>query len=295
METHLQISRPSWLKKRLPGSTEPEKLKKMLRQNRLNTVCQHACCPNLWECFARQTATFMILGSACTRNCRFCAVSHKTPDRPDPTEPGRVAKTTHNMGLNYVVITSVTRDDLPDGGALVFAQTVNKIRQINPDTLVEVLIPDFQGDPSALKTVVEARPNVVNHNIETIGRLYSAVRPQARYRRSLQLLKQVQKYDAKIVTKSGLMLGLGETSDEIHATLQDLLTAGCRLLTLGQYLQPSQEHLPVARFVSPAEFDNWREIALSMGFDQVASGPFVRSSYQAHELYQAVHPVPNAL
>jgi lipoic acid synthetase len=192
------------------------------------------------------------------------------------------------LQLSYVVITSVTRDDLSDGGASVFAQTVNKIRQINPATLVEVLIPDFQGDKSALKTVVAVQPNVVNHNIETVARLYTAVRPQARYRRSLQLLKQVIKYDAKIVTKSGLMLGLGETSDEIHATLQDLRDTGCRLLTLGQYLQPTQEHLLVDRFVHPEEFDNWREIALEMGFAQVASGPFVRSSYQAQKLYQTV-------
>ena len=283
METSLYPSRPPWLKKRLPRSAESEKLKKMLSQNRLHTVCQHACCPNLWECFSRQTATFMILGSACTRNCRFCAVSHGAPDFPDPTEPDRVAGATHNLGLHYTVITSVTRDDLPDGGASVFAATLNKIRQINPGMLVEVLIPDFRGDPSALKTVVEAQPNVVNHNIETVARLYTAVRPQARYRRSLQLLKQVQKYDAKIVTKSGLMLGLGETSDEIHATLQDLLAV--------RWMQ--KRHIPVARFASPAEFDNWREIALAMGFDQVASGPFVRSSYQAHKLYQAIDPVPD--
>lgn len=287
MKTSLHTSRPSWLKKRLPLSAAPEKLSRMLSQNRLHTVCQHACCPNLRECFSRQTATFMILGSFCTRNCRFCAVSHGTPAPPDPTEPDRVAKAAHKMELNYVVVTSVTRDDLPDGGAAVFAATVNKIRQINPDTLVEVLIPDFKGNPSALKTVVDAQPHVINHNIETVARLYTAVRPQARYRRSLRLLKQIREYDVKIAAKSGLMLGLGETADEILATLQDLLDADCRLLTLGQYLQPSPGHLPVDRFVDPAEFDHWREIALEMGFAQVASGPFVRSSYQAHELYQA--------
>jgi len=230
----------------------------------------------------------MIMGSFCTRNCRFCAVSHGTPDLPDPAEPDRVASAAKNMGLNYVVVTSVTRDDLPDGGASFFAQTVNRIRQIGPDTLVEVLIPDFQGDQWALKTIVNVQPNVVNHNIETVARLYPVVRPQAEYRRSLQLLKQVREYDAKIVTKSGLMLGLGETSDELHATLQDLLDVGCRLLTLGQYLQPTRAHLPVERFVHPEEFDNWREIALEMGFSQVASGPFVRSSYQARKLYQTV-------
>jgi len=230
----------------------------------------------------------MIMGSFCTRNCRFCAVSHGTPSLPDAAEPERVASAAKNMGLNYVVVTSVTRDDLPDGGASFFAQTVNRIRQIGPDTLVEVLIPDFQGDQWALKTIVNVQPNVVNHNIETVARLYPVVRPQAEYRRSLQLLKQVREYDAKIVTKSGLMLGLGETSDELHATLQDLLDVGCRLLTLGQYLQPTRAHLPVDRFVHPEEFDSLREIALEMGFTQVASGPFVRSSYQARKLYQAV-------
>lgn len=295
METSLQTSRPSWLKKRLPSSAEPEKLRAMLSQNRLHTVCQQACCPNLGECFSRGTATFMIMGSFCTRNCRFCAVSHGTPYLPDPTEPNRVARAAKKMGLNYVVVTSVTRDDLPDGGASVFAQTVNKIHQIGLDTLVEVLIPDLQGDKSALKTVVDAQPHVLNHNIETVARLYTAVRPQAQYRRSLQLLKQARKYDANIITKSGLMLGLGETSDEIHATLQDLLDSSCRLLTLGQYLQPTREHLPVERFVHPEEFDNWRAIALEMGFAQVASGPFVRSSYQAHKLYQAVESVSNLL
>jgi len=194
------------------------------------------------------------------------------------------------LQLSYVVITSVTRDDLPDGGAYLFAQTVRKIRQIEPGTLVEVLIPDFKGDKAALTTVVDVQPDVVNHNIETVPRLYAAVRPQASYRRSLELLKQVKKCDAGVYTKSGLMLGLGEASDEVYAVFQDLLDAGCRLLTLGQYLQPTQEHLPVERFVHPEEFDNWREIALEMGFAEVAGGPFVRSSYQARKLYHAVDP-----
>jgi lipoic acid synthetase len=190
------------------------------------------------------------------------------------------------LQLSYVVITSVTRDDLPDGGAYLFAQTVRKIRQIEPDTLVEVLIPDFKGDKAALKIIVDVQPHIVNHNIETVPRLYPSVRPEAIYRRSLELLRRVKRCDSTIYTKSGLMLGLGEHDDEIYETLQDLIDAGCRLLTLGQYLQPTKGHLPVKRFVHPKEFDHWREIALKMGFAEVASGPFVRSSYQAKKLYQ---------
>jgi lipoic acid synthetase len=285
-----QTNRPRWLTQRLRNGPDYEKLRNILNKSRLHTVCQEACCPNLWECFSSGIATFMIMGSHCTRNCRFCAVSYGTPDPPDSTEPARVAIAVQKLQLSYVVITSVTRDDLTDGGAYLFAQTVRKIRQIGSDTLVEVLIPDFKGDRAALKTIVDAQPNVVNHNIETVPRLYAAVRPQARYRRSLELLKQVKKCDAKVYTKSGLMLGLGEASDEVYATLQDLQDAGCRLLTLGQYLQPTQKHLPVKRFVHPEEFDNWHGIALEMGFAEVASGPFVRSSYKAQKLYQSVEP-----
>lgn len=290
MISNSQTNRPRWLTQRLRNGPDYEKLRNILNKSRLHTVCQEACCPNLWECFSSGIATFMIMGSHCTRNCRFCAVSYGTPDPPDSTEPARVAIAVQKLRLSYVVITSVTRDDLTDGGAYLFAQTVRKIRQIGSDTLVEVLIPDFKGDRAALKTIVDAQPNVVNHNIETVPRLYAAVRPQARYRRSLELLKQVKKCDAKVYTKSGLMLGLGEASDEVYATLQDLQDAGCRLLTLGQYLQPTQKHLPVKRFVHPEEFDNWHGIALEMGFAEVASGPFVRSSYKAQKLYQSVEP-----
>jgi lipoic acid synthetase len=290
MISNSQTNRPRWLTQRLRNGPDYEKLRNILNKSRLHTVCQEACCPNLWECFSSGIATFMIMGSHCTRNCRFCAVSYGTPDPPDSTEPARVAIAVQKLRLSYVVITSVTRDDLTDGGAYLFAQTVRKIRQIGSDTLVEVLIPDFKGDRAALKTIVDAKPHVVNHNIETVPRLYAAVRPQARYRRSLELLKQVKKCDAKVYTKSGLMLGLGEASDEVYATLQDLQDAGCRLLTLGQYLQPTQKHLPVKRFVHPEEFDNWHGIALEMGFAEVASGPFVRSSYKAQKLYQSVEP-----
>ena len=283
-----RVPKPRWLRRSLPTGPDYEKVRTMLKEGRLHTVCQEARCPNLWECFSRQTATFLIMGSRCTRNCRFCAIAHGQLDPLDFGEPARVAEAVQSMGLSYVVITSVTRDDLPDGGASFFAETVKEIRKKVPDSLVEVLIPDFQGNEDALQAVVEARPDVLNHNLETIPRLYSLVRPEAVYNRSLELLEQVQKYDSTIPTKSGLMLGLGEASEEIRNVLQDLLDAGCSILTLGQYLQPTKEHLPVERFIPPGEFDNWRETALKMGFSSVASGPFVRSSYRAKELYHAV-------
>jgi lipoic acid synthetase len=280
--------KPPWLKKRLPTGPDFEKVKELIAKDRLHTVCQEARCPNIWECFSQQTATFLIMGSRCTRNCRFCAVEQGPLEPPDPAEPVLVASAARQMRLKYVVITSVTRDDLPDGGAVFFAKTIDEIHRQIPDALVEVLIPDFQGDIEALQTVLDARPDVLNHNIETVPRLYPIVRPQADYRRSLQLLNRVQKYASDLPTKSGLMLGLGETSAEIRATLKDLINAGCRILTLGQYLQPSTAHLPVKRFVPPAEFENWKHTALKMGFSEVASGPFVRSSYHAKELHQAM-------
>lgn len=261
----------------------------MLKKSRLHTVCQEAKCPNLWECFSRQTATFMIMGSRCTRNCRFCAVAHGPVSPPDSEESVRVAGAVKKLELRYVVITSVTRDDLSDGGAVFFSKTINQIRKTIPGVLVEVLIPDFQGNAKALQSVVTACPDVLNHNLETVRRLYPLVRPEADYPRSIELFKQVHKIDASIPTKSGLMLGLGEFPEEIHQTLRDLLNAGCRILTLGQYLQPSEDHLSVKRFISPEEFDNWREIGLKMGFTEVASGPFVRSSYGAKEIYQKLH------
>ena len=280
--------KPRWLKKRLPTGQEYEKVKQLIGQDRLHTVCQEAKCPNIWECFSQQTATFLIMGSRCTRNCQFCSVTQGPAEPPDPAEPERVAETARQMGLSYVVITSVTRDDLSDGGAAFFAETIEAVLRRMPSAKVEVLIPDFQGNAQALQTVLNARPDILNHNIETVPRLYPIVRPQARYRRSLQLLARVQKYAPEIPTKSGLMLGLGESFEEIRATLKDLIEAGCRVLTLGQYLQPSKAHLPVKRFVPPDEFENWKHIALEMGFSEVASGPFVRSSYHARELYQAM-------
>ena len=249
---------------------------------------REACCPNLGECYSRGTATFLILGDRCTRNCSFCAISHGVPLPLDPNEPTRVAEAVEKLGLRYVVITSVARDDLPDGGSGVFSQTIRMIRRRTPGAMVEVLIPDFQGNREALKTVMEGRPDVLNHNIETVLRLYPTVRPGAVYQRSMELLRQARNLDPSIPTKSGFMLGLGETSEEVRQVMRDLLEAGCRILTLGQYLQPSQNHLPVERFIPPEEFEEWKQTGLAMGFAEVASGPFVRSSYHAHELFQAL-------
>jgi len=257
----------------------------MLRDGKLHTVCQEAQCPNIWECFSCGTATFLILGSRCTRNCRFCAVEQGPLGPPDPEEPIRVAEAAEKMGLQYIVVTSVTRDDLRDGGASQFAKTIRKIRGRIPDARVEILIPDFQGDAEALQTVLDAGPDVLNHNMETVSRLYDTVRPQADYHRSLKLLRTSLELAPTTPTKSGIMLGLGERKEEIRQVLSDLRAAGCQMLTLGQYLQPTRDHLPVERYVEPEEFDQWREEALRMGFSEVSSGPLVRSSYHAQDLF----------
>ncbi len=228
----------------------------------------------------------MIMGSHCSRTCRFCAVPHGPKTAPDPNEPKRIADTIKKMKLDYVTITSVTRDDLPDGGASFFADTIHHIRKFSPDTLIEILIPDFQGDLKALQTAIDAKPDVLNHNIETVKRLYSVVRPEADYQRSLALLKYASKPTTKCCTKSGIMLGLGETKDEIHQTMLDLLSSGCQIVTLGQYLKPSKAHLPVQRYVTPEEFDEWRVTGQKLGFKEVSSGPFVRSSYHAKKLFK---------
>ena len=283
------VQKPTWLKRRLPTGTEFEKIRGMITKDGLHTVCQEAACPNIWECFSQKTATFLIMGSRCTRNCRFCAVPDGPLEPPDPDEPARVARVARQMALKYVVVTSVTRDDLPDGGAGIFAKTIEAIRQQIPDAGVEVLIPDFQGSQKSLQTVLNAHPDVLNHNIETVPRLYPRVRPQADYNRSLKLIRRVNEYVPTIPAKSGLMLGLGENREEIEKTLEDMLEAGCRILTLGQYLQPSKNHLPVKRFIPPEDFEKWRQTALSMGFVEVASGPFVRSSYHAKELFKVVN------
>lgn len=255
-------------------------MQKLIRSQHLHTVCGSARCPNLGECWSNRTATFMILGDVCTRNCRFCAVSGGQPSPLNPKEPQRVALSVKALGLKYAVITSVTRDDLPDGGAAHFAATIKAIREISPLCRVEVLIPDFGGDAQALQTVIHAAPDVLNHNLETVPSLYSRVRPQASYQRSLWVLRRSG--ESGLRTKTGLMLGLGETEEEIQQVMEDVLGAGCRLLTLGQYLQPTKEHLPVARYVSPKEFAQWAKRGQEMGFDHVEAGPLVRSSYQAH-------------
>ena len=287
-QTTVLVQKPSWLRRRLPTGPTYENVRGLISKDRLHTVCQEAKCPNIWECFTRQTATFLILGSQCTRSCRFCSIETGPVKPPDPDEPLRVAQVAQEMGLKYIVVTSVTRDDLPDGGAGSFAGTIAAIRQKIPDARVEVLIPDFVGSASALQTVINARPDVLNHNIETVPRLYSMVRPEADYQRSLDLIRRVKDYDAAIPVKSGLMLGFGEDPEEIKETLEDLLRANCRILTLGQYLQPSKNHLAVKRYIPPEEFEKWRETAIDMGFSEVASGPFVRSSYHAKALFKAV-------
>ena len=288
MSDRIIQKKPAWLKRRIPAGSAHERVRNLIDRGRLHTVCQEAKCPNIWECFSNQTATFLILGSICTRDCGFCAVSGGTPTPLDPDEPEKVAEAAQQMNLEYVVITSVTRDDLPDGGAGQFAETIQAVRSKIPDIMVEVLIPDFRGDPDALRMVVSARPDVLNHNLETVPRLYEIVRPQAVYERSLTLLRNAKKWNPTLQTKSGLMLGLGEEAEEVRQALGGLLEVGCRMLTLGQYLQPTRVHLPVVRFIPPEEFDRWKQDALEMGFDQVASGPFVRSSYHAKALFEAV-------
>ncbi len=257
---------------------------RMLGELKLNTVCREARCPNIFECYNRKTATFMILGSTCTRNCRFCAIAGGRPDPLDPGEPERVAEAARRLGLKHVVITSITRDDLADGGAELFAETINAVRAACGCT-VEVLTPDFQGDESAIRTVMNARPDVYNHNVETVPRLYPEVRPEADYERSLGLLELVKKEGEGIITKSGIMLGLGETEGEVEETLSDLVEHGCRVVTIGQYLAPSAAHHPVEKFYTPEEFEKWGVRALAAGFRFAPSGPFVRSSYRAEEIF----------
>ena len=280
--------KPKWLRRRLPTGPQYEQIRHLVKNQGLSTVCQEAMCPNQFECFGKGTATFMILGDRCSRNCRFCAVGHGPIGLPDPDEPRRVAEAVRAMGLRYCVITSVTRDDLSDGGAAHFAATIEAVRGHNPETLIEVLIPDLQGDPQALAEVLAARPTVLNHNLETVERLYPRVRPEADYRRSLALLREAKQLAPDGVTKCGIMVGLGETVEELTGLFVDLRQTGCDILTIGQYLQPSANHLPVERFLPPAEFIDLEERAKQAGFLAVAAAPFVRSSYQAEALYRAV-------
>lgn len=276
---------PEWLRKTTTDFVAVHELKQGLRKLNLHTVCESARCPNLHECFGRGTATFMILGNLCTRGCGFCSVPKGSPQKReftlDPEEPAKVARMAANMRLSYVVITSVNRDDLPDGGSHHFAQTVREVRRALPGARIEVLTPDFCGDFDAVVRVLDAGPDVFNHNMETVARLYPRVRPQARYRRSLAVLEHARRCRSDILTKSGLMVGLGETADEVRELLRDLRGAGADIATIGQYLQPTRRNLPVAAYISPAEFDAYRDYGLSLGFKMVFSGPLVRSSYMA--------------
>lgn len=278
---------PPWIKIRLKSEGKLAFVQSALKEQNLHTVCESAHCPNKQECFQRGTATIMILGKICTRNCRFCAVQSGTPQPVDPDEPRRAAELVKKLRLSHAVITSVTRDDLPDGGASVFAKTVAEIRAATQGkTTVEVLTPDFNGSESALTVVLESNPDVFNHNLETVERLQKEVRPQASYLRSLAVLKYAAASRKAKVVKSGLMAGMGESDDEIYEAMRDLLKAGCRHLTIGQYLAPSKRHLPVHRFVPPEMFAAYRERALAMGFQEVASAPLVRSSYLADSFFQ---------
>ncbi|MBN2241996.1 MAG: lipoyl synthase [Acidobacteria bacterium] len=277
--------RPEWLKVRLPGGESYNRLKSLVRERNLHTVCQDARCPNIGECWGSGTATFMILGDVCTRSCRFCAVKTGLPEAYDRDEPARIAGAIRDMGLRYAVLTSVDRDDLDDGGSRVFAETIRRTKIACGDIRIEVLIPDFQGDPEALRTVVEAGPDVLAHNVETVPRLYRTVRPGSRYRRSLEVLAEAKRMKSRILTKSSLMLGLGEGRDEILEVLRDLRGAGVDIVTLGQYLQPARKNLPVEKFYTPEEFAGFKDIALSFGFRSVASGPLVRSSYHAENIF----------
>ena len=284
----IKVRKPAWLKRSLPSGPEYGRMKNLIKNSSLATVCQEAQCPNQFECFSKGTATFMILGDRCTRNCGFCAVSYKPLTLPDAGEPLRVAEAVAVLKLKFAVITSVTRDDLADGGASHFAQTIREIRRRSPVTRIEILIPDLQGNWQALEEILAARPDVLNHNLETVPRLYSRVRPEAVYQRSLLLLKKAKQMAPEIPTTSGLMVGLGETADELRSTMADLLKHGCDIITIGQYLQPSKSHLAVERFVTPEEFEQLREDALKMGFKGVASSPTVRSSFEAGNLYREV-------
>lgn len=283
-----QIGRkPDWLKIQLTKGENFKELKQIMRSKTLHTVCEEAKCPNIHECWANRTATFMILGDICTRACRFCAVNSGLPSELDLREPERVADAVEQMGLRHVVVTSVARDDLADGGSAIFAETVRAIRRKLPMCGVEVLIPDFMGNPDSLRTVIDAKPDVLNHNIETVERLSDKVRSKAKYRRSLEMLERSKALDPHIPTKSSIMVGLGEEWEEILMTMDDLRNAGVNILTIGQYLQPTQKHLTIKKYYTPAQFALLKEQGVKRGFSHVESGPLVRSSYHAHEQKEA--------
>lgn len=281
------LKKPSWLKVKLPSEPSFFHVSSILKKERLHTICQSAKCPNISECWSRKTATFLILGDRCTRICAFCAVKKGSPLAPAADEPEQVAEAAALLGLRYAVVTSVTRDDLPDGGASVFARTIKAVKKRIPGVRVEVLVPDFQGDEDALKTVLQAQPDILNHNLETTESCYPRVRrPVENYSRSLKILEKAKKLGA--LTKSGIMVGLGETKEEIIQAFSDLRKSSCDLLTIGQYLQPSRSHVPVRKYYTPGEFEDLKETALEFGFKDVVSGPLVRSSYWAHRMYDSL-------
>ena len=275
---------PDYLKRQIIDTEKTKTVRAVLKHNCLNSVCENARCPNKNECYQKNTATFLIMGKNCTRNCRYCNISCERPEPLDKKEPKHIAKAVSELGLKYSVITSVTRDDLSDGGAEHFAQTIEEIRKISPYTEIEILTPDFKGDKNALNTIIKANPEVFNHNIETVENLFKIARPQGNYRRSLDVLKYI-KDNSNIPTKSGLMVGLGESENEIMQTLKDLREAGCDILTIGQYIQPSKQHLEVAKYYTEKEFEHLKELAKQAGFEKYQIAPLVRSSYNAFELF----------
>ncbi|MBI2797270.1 MAG: lipoyl synthase [Gemmatimonadetes bacterium] len=283
----LPVRKPAWLKVRAPGGTNYTHLRQLMRELDLHTVCEEAHCPNVGDCWDHGTATFMILGDVCTRNCAYCAVAHGRPPKFDPAEPARVAEAVRRMNLRHVVLTSVDRDDLPDFGAWGFAETIRLIKAASPDTSVEVLVPDFQGSEDSIRAVLDARPEIYNHNTETVPRLYKKARPGGRYERVMQIFRFARSYAPDIPTKTGIILGMGETNEEVLATMRDLRAVDVDILTLGQYLRPSEGHIALDRYVTPAEFAMFREHGLALGYRHVESGPLVRSSYHAWEQVQA--------
>jgi len=279
------VAKPDWLRKRLPTGEITKRIEENLLRNNLHTICQEGCCPNQGECFAKGVAAFLIMGNVCTRNCRFCAVTSGKLTPLDSGEPERLADEINDMGIRFAVVTSVTRDDLLDGGAKHFVEVIHSIREKCPEVGIEVLIPDFNGLPSALRSIVDTGPEVINHNVETVPRLYDEIRPQANYDQSVGVIRMIREMDECMVTKSGIMLGLGETTEEVIMVMADLIRAGCDILTIGQYLCPSENHYPVAEYVKPEKFDEYKKIGMEMGFRDIAAGPFIRSSYQAFDSY----------
>lgn len=279
----MRLKKPEWIRVKMQGGTVTNKVNSLISDLSLNTVCNEANCPNRMECYERGTATFMILGRNCTRNCTFCNVTREMPDKVNPMEPENVAKAIAKLGLKHAVITSVTRDDLEDQGSTQFAKVVEEIRKTTPKVTIELLIPDMQGKEELIDIILDSEPNILNHNVETVPELYDEVRPMAIFDRSIELLGYVKKTRPKMKTKSGIMLGLGETKDQVIEVFKRLREVDCDMLTLGQYLQPTTAHIPVVEYITPEQFDEYKEIALSMGFKRVASAPLVRSSYYAED------------